>query len=472
MTRELVPVLLEGEEAFGLLERLRTLVARHLGLLLDTSQDDRLRDTLRRLAGAETPVAWLTRMERFTSQADQDALAAALTVGETYFFRHAEQLDALRTVVLPRWVKRHPAPRRLRALCAGCASGEEAYTLAMTLMRSVLGPGGVDWDITAFDVNPAALRRAERAHYNAWSLRATPQAWRDLWFRKDESGWTPLPALRRRVQFHQRQIAMPDPAFWSPGRFDVIFCRNMLMYLDGPSLQQAVRHLATALAPGGTLFLGHAETLHSLTDQLVLQQGGGCFFYQRRDDVEKGPTTWPFPVEAADTRPVNPEPPDSLFGALASVSTTVWPPLDTDRQPPSPSDATHQLDKALHLVETGQLDEGLRACTRLMTDPAASQLHADALYIQALALEERGELPAAEWHHQRAAAKDADFAMPHLRLGLLARRRGEPVAARRELRRALELLDSESLDRLRRFGGGFEREALRQLCAHDLGDLR
>lgn len=478
MTRELVPVLLEGDEAFGLLERLRTLVARHLGLLLDPSQDDRLRDTLRRLAGPEAPAAWLTRMERFTSQADQDALAAALTVGETYFFRHAEQLDALRTVVLPRWVKRHPAPRRLRALCAGCASGEEAYTLAMTLMRSVLGPGGVDWDITAFDVNPAALRHAERAHYNAWSLRATPQAWRDLWFRKDESGWTPLPSLRRRVQFHQRQIAMPDPAFWSSGRFDVIFCRNMLMYLDGPSLQQAVRHLATVLAPGGTLFLGHAETLHSLTDQLVLQQGGGCFFYQRREDVEKGPTTWPFPVEAADTRPVNPEPPDSLFGALASVSTTVWPTLDTDTQPPSPypsrssSDATHQLDKALRLVETGQLDEGLRACTRLMTDPAASQLHADALYIQALALEERGELPAAEWHHQRAAAKDADFAMPHLRLGLLARRRGEPVAARRELRRALELLDSESLDRLRRFGGGFEREALRQLCTHDLGDLR
>lgn len=498
MTRQAVPVLLEGEEAFGLLERLRTLVARHLGLLLDRSQDDRLRDTLRRLSGPETPVAWLTRMERFTSQADQDALAAALTVGETYFFRHAEQLDALRTAVLPRWVKRHPAPRRLRALCAGCASGEEAYTLAMTLMRSVLGPGGVDWDITAFDVNPAALMRAEQAHYNAWSLRATPQAWRDLWFRQDDAGWTPLPSLRRRVQFHQRQIAMPDPGFWSAGRFDVIFCRNMLMYLDGPSLQQAVRHLATVLAPGGALFLGHAETLHSLTDQLVLQQGGGCFFYQRREDVDPGASTWPFPVEPAGARPAahmasvapvarvapvaardssvprpaGPTQPDSLFGALACVSTTVWPALDADADTPTATDATRQLDKALHLVESGQLDEGVRACTRLMTDPCAAHLHADALYIQALALEERGELPAAEWHHQRAAAKDADFAMPHLRLGLLARRRGEPVAARRELRRALELLDSESADRLRRFGGGFEREALRQLCTHDLGDLR
>ena len=122
MTRETAPMLLEGKEAFGLLERLRALVARHLGLLLDHSQDDRLRDTLRRLAGPESPAAWLTRLERFTSQADQDAMAAALTVGETYFFRHAEQLDALRTVVLPRWVKRHPAPRRLRARSRSCAT--------------------------------------------------------------------------------------------------------------------------------------------------------------------------------------------------------------------------------------------------------------------------------------------------------------------------------------------------------------
>ncbi|MBB3197176.1 CheR family methyltransferase [Roseateles terrae] len=482
MTRETVPVLLEGEEAFGLLERLRALVARHLGLQLDPSQDDRLRNTLHRLAGPEAPAAWLTRLERFTSQADQDAMAAALTVGETYFFRHAEQLDALRTVVLPRWVKRHPAPRRLRALCAGCASGEEAYTLAMTLQRSVLGPGGVDWDITAFDINAAALQRARTAHYNAWSLRATPPAWRDLWFRPDGAGWTPLPSLRRRVQFHQRQIALPDPGFWRAGHFDIIFCRNMLMYLEAPSLRQAVQHLATALAPGGALFLGHAETLHSLTDQLVLQQGAGCFFHQRRDDVAAAsqalvPHTAPRPstldpdwlathragAKVSAATGADAPAPDSIWDAPFP---TEWPTLDGDE------DSTRQLDRALQLVETGHVNDGLRVCASLITPSVPADIQADALYIQALALEERGELPAAEWHHQRAAAKDAHFAMPHLRLGLLARRRGEPVAARRELRCALELLDTESPARLRRFGGGFERQALRQLCTNDLGDLR
>jgi chemotaxis protein methyltransferase CheR len=269
---------------------------------------------------------------------------------------------------------------------------------------------------------------------------------------------------------------MPDPGFWHPGHFDIIFCRNMLMYLDGPSLRQAVQHLATTLAPGGALFLGHAETLHSLTDQLVLQQGAGCFFYQRREDVAAPPASAVPRVGAAgsaepgattdakaDARAsLDPPAPDSIWDAPFP---TEWPPLEADE------DGTRQLDRALHLVETGQVNEGLRVCADLIARPMPADIQADALYIQALALEERGELAAAEWHHQRAAAKDAHFAMPHLRLGLLARRRGEPVAARRELRHALALLDTESPERLRRFGGGFERQALRQLCTHDLGDL-
>ncbi|SEK94517.1 chemotaxis protein methyltransferase CheR [Roseateles sp. YR242] len=464
------PVTLEGENTLGLLERLRTLVAQRLGLLIDRTQDDRLRDGLRRLAAEEGPAAYVQRLEKHASQADLDALAAELTVGETYFFRHSEQFDALRTVVLPTWLRRHPAPRRLRVLCAGCASGEEPYTLAMTLQRSVLGAGGVDWDIVAFDVNAAAIRRATAARYNEWSLRATSATWRDLWFQRDETGWTPLPSLRRRVRFEQRQIATPDAAFWAPDSFDVIFCRNMLMYLDGPSLRRAVQHLATALAPGGALFLGHAETLHSLTDRLELRQAAGCFFYQPRVQADEA-SNWPFPtlMSSADAAPgAAPLPAAGQAPALASATSRHSSRAGADERHAPPS----MLDEALLLVEAGQLDDGLRACARLMSTAPSADLQAEALFIQALALEERGELPAAEWHHQRAAAKDLAFAMPHLRLGLLARRRGEPVAARRELRRALELLDGESTDRLRRFGGGFERDALRQLCLADLGDSR
>jgi chemotaxis protein methyltransferase CheR len=134
-----------------------------------------------------------------------------------------------------------------------------------------------------------------------------------------------------------------------------------------------------------------------------------------------------------------------------------------------PAARTGLLDEALLLVETGQINDGLRACAELMGGSAPAELQAEVYFIQALAMEERGELSAAEWHHQRAAAKDAAFAMPHLRLGLLARRRGEVVAARRELHHAHDLLARESTERLRRFGGGFERDALRQLCRAEIG---
>jgi chemotaxis protein methyltransferase CheR len=130
------------------------------------------------------------------------------------------------------------------------------------------------------------------------------------------------------------------------------------------------------------------------------------------------------------------------------------------------------LDEALHLIEAGQVEDGLRACARLISPGTPATLQAEGLFLHGLAMEERGQLPAAEWHHQRAAAKDASFALPHLRLGLLARRRGEVIAAHRELRRALELLEHESGDRLRRFGGGFDREDLRRLCRDEMQEIR
>lgn len=492
----------------ALLPRLRALLAARLGLQFDDRQDDWLAAALARVAGAAGPARFLAQMELAPSRDRLDALAAELTVGETFFFRHPEQLDALRFDMLPRMTRRAladaalsgPAPRALRVLSAGCASGEEAYTLAITMQRAGVQMQGVDWDILAIDLNPAAIARAMAARYGEWSLRATPPELRELWFRRAEPGadavpgkasgkvadddrpglWTPIPAIRERVRFEQRHLGLPDAAFWTPDRFDVIFCRNVLMYLEPAALRQAIRNLTGALAPGGVLFVGHAETLRGHTDALTLRQAQGCFFYQR----ETGPATPP-----ARTAPHERLMRDASAGSgdagigLDHCIPPSWPyPWSTVAAAPGQARPTNEapdaaadrdaeqalLDEALRLIEAGQLDDGLRACARLSTPAAPPALLAEALYLQALAMEERGELPSAEWHHQRAAAKDAGFAMPHLRLGLLARRRGEIVAARRELRRALELLDGESATRLRRFGGGFERDDLRRLCRDEI----
>lgn len=447
----------------ALLQRFRAVLGHRLGLHFEDHHDSWLSDTLRKLAAPADPEQLLDEIERRPDRSRLDQLASALTVGETFFFRHAEQFDALRLTVLPAWQRQVPAPRRLRALSAGCASGEEAYTLAITLQRAGLSALGIDWQVMGFDLNPAAVARAVAARYGAWSLRATPPGWRDLWFRQDGDAVTPLASLRERVRFEQRHIAQPDPAFWTPGAFDVIFCRNMLMYLDGAALAQAVRHLMLSLAPGGALFVGHAETLRDLAPELELRHADGCFFYQRRPPAGAARAGWPFDGEAL-AHPPGVRSPDSLVGMTAPSL------LPSSAAAPGTQPQTQLIDEALLLIEAGQVDDGLRACARLMDAPATPARQAEIFFLQALALEERGELPAAEWNHQRAAARDAGFAMPHLRLGLLAQRRGEIVAARRELRRALELLDGESSERVRRFGGGFERDALRRLCQTRIGD--
>ncbi|MET0210418.1 MAG: CheR family methyltransferase [Burkholderiaceae bacterium] len=439
-----------------LLPRLRALLAARLGLQFDPHQDDWLMTVLARLSGEQRPDQFLDQMEQRPTRAGLDALAAELTVGETFFFRHPEQFDALRTDVLPAWIRRSPPPRRLRALSAACASGEEAYTLAIAMQRAGLTLQGVDWDITAFDLNPAAVAKAVAARYGAWSLRATPASMRDAWFQREGDLHVPIATIRSRVRFEVRNIALPDASFWSPGAFDIIFCRNMLMYLEPATLQAAIRHLATALAPGGTLFLGHADTLRGYTDQLVLRQAHGCFFYQRADEAAPITPAWPFPFPG----------PDAADRARTPAAGSPPPPA----LPTAAPDETALLNEAMLLIEAGQIDDGLRACARLMTPEAPAALQAEVFFIQALAMEERGELPAAEWNHQRAAAKDAGFAMPHLRMGLMARRRGELVAARRELRHALALLDGESAERMRRFAGGFERDALRHLCRAEIGE--
>jgi len=474
-----------------LLPRLRALLAARLGLNFDERQDDRLAAALRRVAGPVSPERFLDQMELAPTRARLDALAAELTVGETFFFRHPEQFDALRFDLLPGMVRglgENAAGRPLRALSAGCASGEEAYTLAITLHRAGLEAQHVDWHVTAVDLNPAALARAAAARYGEWSLRATPPEQRDLWFRRVDPGvWTPLPVIRERVRFAQRHLGLPDALFWAPGSFDIIFCRNVLMYFEPAALRQAIRNLTGALAPGGALFLGHAETLRGQVEAqeagLVLRQAHGCFFYRREraDAASAWPLAWSAPARpgpvAGLAAPHLPAPPEGVLTGVEfdppGVDVAEADPAGLDRRTADQASLDRALlDEALRLIEAGQVEDGLRACARLTVPGRPAALQAEALFLQGLAMEERGQLPAAEWHHQRAAAKDAGFALPHLRLGLLARRRGEVVAARRELGRALALLADESLERLRRFGGGFDRDDLRRLCRDEILEAR
>jgi chemotaxis protein methyltransferase CheR len=190
-------------------------------------------------------------------------LVPALTVGETYFFRGAAQMEALRARILPELVAARPG-RALRLLSAGCATGEEPYTLAI-LLREIL-PDVDAWDVTlvGVDVNERFLRAAQHARYGAWSLRELPAPARARWFQPEPDGahFRLASEVSRMVRFVPHNLAVASLRQAGLDGMDLIVCQNVLFYLE-PDARAGVRDaLAAALAPGGVLLFGPADLAH------------------------------------------------------------------------------------------------------------------------------------------------------------------------------------------------------------------
>jgi chemotaxis protein methyltransferase CheR len=444
------------------LDRFRQIVTRHTGLTLDGIPPGDLADLLeeRSTASNETEGVYLDRLAASGCRSDLENLAPRLTVPETYFFRNSEQFRALADVALPAIARQR---RQLRLLSAGCATGEEAYTLAIVVREALPG-----WPVavTGVDVNPSVLARARRARYPEWSMRATPEVMRRRWFRSVREGIVVDPEICDAVRFVRGNLADDDNAWWIPGGYDVIFCRNVIMYHTPAHIAAAVNRLIAALAPGGFLFLGHAETSYGRTDGLELRHSHETFYFHRTDEPVPAPAPAPRVLSEVVRRPARP--PVRVTGdpvtkamdllrqerfddALAAVATEPGP--------------VASLLRAVLLTDLGRLDEAEAQCHRLLD---VDGLHAGAHYLLAVTREGAGDASTASAHARTAAYLDPGFAMPRLRLGLLARSRADTATARDEFAAALTLLAGETAERLLLFGGGFTRAALADLCRTEL----
>lgn len=478
-------------------ERFRAAIAGQLGLAFGDDKHEFLDTILSGCAEAqrvsrEDYVRWL---EDAPCTADLAVLGRALTVGETYFLRNIEQFDALAEIAVPAC-----APC-LRLLSAGCATGEEAYSLALTLSERAAASG---WDLSirAVDINEEALAAARRGWYSPWSLRATSPELQARWFQPQGRGWVLDSEMRQAVSFAAANLAEDDPALWAEGSYDVIFCRNVMMYFAPAQARALVARIARALVPGGYLFLGHAENLRGLSDAFQLCQSHGTFYYQRITAYSRR-AAGPVVVPAIALAPVVTSVPgvgwyEGIHQASARIACMVAPAVGPALQalPVEPvlADAlelmrcerfvealaqlrrlplAHQhnpdalLLEAMLLVQQGEPGAAEQACGHLL---ARDVINAGAHYVMALCREQAGDTTGAAEHDQIALHLDPHFAMPRLHLGLLARRAGQRDAARRDLQQALHLLAGEDNARLVLFGGGFGRAALLALCESALRD--
>ena len=272
-----------SEEEFRLL---RDFIHEQFGLYFEDTQRGSLRS---RLAGRLASLGLASFEDyyhylRFGPQRaeERERMASHLTNNETYFYREAPQLQVFADAVLKSLKDRKAArgERRLAVLSAGCSSGEEAYTLAMILFDSGLFFWNWDVQVTGMDVDRAALEKAARAVYHPNSFRSLRPAVTEKHFIAEPAGARVKDAIRKVVHFRPGNIVDPE-SYDGLAPLDVIFCRNVLIYFSDAMILKVMKLFHAARAPGGYLFLGHAESLSRITDLFTPIRFQGAMVYQK-----------------------------------------------------------------------------------------------------------------------------------------------------------------------------------------------
>jgi chemotaxis protein methyltransferase CheR len=395
-------------------------------------------------------------------------LASQLSVGETYFFRDAAQLKLLTEHVLPRLVVARPRDHVFKLWSAGCASGEEPYTLAMLLEERGLLERA---EIIGTDISEVALARARSGRFGPWSLRATPKLAAQRYFRAIERDYVLTQTIRERVSF-QRQ-SLTDLHAPLPGHddtlCDVIFCRNVLIYFTDKACREASARLAQALALGGTLFTGPTDPF---VDQPPLRRettAAGVSF-TRVDEPERAAVMRvPYlPTAELDDRrrpaTLDPAPSARRAKLLSRPEPTRarWleePPAETPANP---------LELVRHVGKREGNERAIEACRRAIEKaPEAIDLH---LWLSALLLELDRDAEA-EVSLRTLLYLDRKLVMGHLLRALLARRRGERARAVRAYQRVVDLCAEHEDEEPVPMGEGLDHRTLAESAAAELRAL-
>ena len=251
---------------------LRALVKTHTGIHLSEQKRElvygRLSRRLRAL-GLESFRAYRELLE----SGDGDELVQfcnAITTNLTSFFREAHHFEYLRNQLGAR-ATAAGSPRRLRFWSAGCSSGEEPYSLAMTIHEALSDARRWDIKILATDLDTEVLGRAQRGIYDEERVRGLPAARLERFFRREEgarsASYAVTPELRELITFRELNLMRTLPM---KGPLDAIFCRNVIIYFDKDTQRELFARVARLQRPGDLLFLGHSESLYRVSDEYTL----------------------------------------------------------------------------------------------------------------------------------------------------------------------------------------------------------
>ena len=382
-----------------------------------------------------------------------DDLVAEVTIGESYFFREPAQFEVIRDLILPDLRSRWPR-RRIRAWSAAASTGEEAYSLAITLRQQ-----NIDGEVIATDISRPRLRAARRGSYRQWSFRGVPQPTIDRWFRRDGDRFIVDPEVRASVDYRYLNLAEDSYPAMSTGVWgmDLILCRNVLIYFDPQTIARVATRLLDSLTEDGWLILGSSDPASAeLVSADAVDTPAGIAYRRarggrssirgsRQDHPTLPAAEWNPPPRPETALPLEPVPvPTADSGtsnALVDVPGVVTDDAMADAYAtrdyaevvrlgdlsPDTAPVARQVLLIRALANLGQLDQAGRVCAAALDrDRDVAELH----YLHSILLMESGRPADAAAAARRALYLDRELVVAHLALATASARARATAPAR------------------------------------------
>jgi chemotaxis protein methyltransferase WspC len=350
------------------------------------------------------------------STSELQELVERVVVPETWFFRDEDAFAAL--VPLATGLLQDRPTEVLRILSVPCSTGEEPYSIAMALRDGEISRKQITVD--AVDISGRALAYSRRGVYGRNSFRSRSLGFRDRHFHQVADGYAVADWMSQVVTFHQANLVSGQ--FSPPNSpYDVIFCRNLLIYFDRSTQERAMRTLDALLAPAGILFVGPAEAFLAATNSFASVNGAASFAFR------KSSAKAPEPVRAAPPRlrtqlqrkPILPEPPRAKRRLPSVVDSREAPPAD--------------LATAQRLADQGQLRDAADCCERNIAQYGPS---AEAYYLLGVVQDVSGERDRASECYRRTVYLEPNHVEALIHMALLSERQGDNSSAQRLRERA------------------------------------
>ena len=334
------------------------------------------------------------------SAAEFQELVEGVLVPETWFFRNPEAFAALRVIAADR--------TKLRLLSVPCATGEEPYSIAMTLLDAGLQPG--QFEIDAVDISPRFIAFAREGIYGRNSFRSADMTWRERYFTSVKGGLLLNESVRARVKLRSGNLL--DPGFLNQENpYDIIFCRNLLIYFDAPTQARAAERLRQLLAKDGLLFVGPAEPSLFVQQRFFSAKFPMAFAF-RKEDLPKSRTTPP----AVRKRSVSPPPP------VIVVKKKPTPAPKAAIVPVQKPD----LETASRLADEGRFKEAEAICENSLRESGDS---ARAFYLLGLVKDVSGDKQSASQYYRKTLYLDPSHYEALMHLSFLSEKSGDRGAA-------------------------------------------